>query len=77
MTTEHHSKELAVRLTEIRLKRGMSQAAVAAAVGLPFRVTVTKIENGQRAVSALELARLAALYRTTPNRLLKGLEVAP
>lgn len=68
---------LASRLLGRRRKAGLSQAAVASAVGLPFRVTMTEIEAGRRSVSALELARLAALYGTTPNRLLKGLEVAP
>lgn len=77
MPTDPLEAELAARLNKRRRKARLSQAAVAKAVGLPFRVTVTKIENGQRSVSALELARLAALYRTTPNRLLKGLEVTP
>lgn len=75
--TIHPFDELAARLKKRRIRAGLSQQDVANAVGLPFRVTVTEIEKGRRAVSALELARLAALYRTTPNRLLKGLEVAP
>jgi Zn-dependent peptidase ImmA (M78 family)/transcriptional regulator with XRE-family HTH domain len=40
----------------------MSQQAAADAVGVP-RTAITQMENGNRSVSTLELAKLAALYR--------------
>ena len=53
--------ELGRRLRAARVSRGLSQQAVAAALGLP-RTAVTGLEAGRRSVSTLELARLAELY---------------
>ena len=53
--------DLGRRLRAARVSRGLSQQAVAAALGLP-RTAVTGLEAGRRSVSTLELARLAELY---------------
>ncbi|NMO04516.1 helix-turn-helix transcriptional regulator [Gordonia sp. TBRC 11910] len=60
---------LAERLRSEREYLGMSQDQVARVLGLP-RAAVSAFETGRRKVSSGELARLAALYGTTPNRLL-------
>ncbi len=53
--------ELGRRLRVAREARGLSQRAVAEALGLP-RTAVTQLEAGKRAVSTLELSRLSELY---------------
>lgn len=68
-------RQLAVQLKEERDYLGLSQEQVAAALGIP-RAAVSAIETGRRKVSGLELARLASLFGTTPDRLL-GAEVIP
>jgi transcriptional regulator with XRE-family HTH domain len=60
---------LAERLRTEREYLGLSQDQVARALELP-RAAVSAYETGRRKVSSVELARLAALYGTTPNRLL-------
>lgn len=60
---------LASRLREEREYLGMSQDQVAAALSVP-RAAVSAFETGRRKVSSAELARLARLYGTTPDRLL-------
>lgn len=62
-------RELASRLREEREYLGMSQDQVAAALSLP-RAAVSAFETGRRKVSSAELAKLARLYGTTPDRLL-------
>ena len=52
---------LAERLREAREAHGLSQKEVAAALDVP-RSAVSKIESGRRAVSTLELTRMADLY---------------
>jgi transcriptional regulator with XRE-family HTH domain len=59
-------QELGRRLREAREYLGFSQSEVADALGLP-RPAISRFETGQRKVSVLELARLAALYRRTPD----------
>lgn len=54
--------ELGQRLRTIREERGLSQQAVADALGVP-RTAVTQIEAGNRSVSTLELTKLAKLYQ--------------
>ena len=54
--------EMSRRLREARELASISQANAAEALGLP-RTAVTQIEGGNRAVSTMELARLADLYR--------------
>lgn len=53
---------LGSRLRAVREARGLSQRAVADALGVP-RTAVTQIEAGNRSVSTLELTRLADCYR--------------
>jgi Zn-dependent peptidase ImmA (M78 family)/transcriptional regulator with XRE-family HTH domain len=53
--------ELGKRLRAARERLGLSQQAVADALGLP-RTAVTNMESGLRPVSTLELTRLAALF---------------
>lgn len=57
------------RLRVARERHGVSQQAAAEALGLP-RTAVTNIESGNRAVSTLELTRLARLYAQPIGRIL-------
>ena len=52
-------------MRQARTGRGLTQQAVAEFLGLP-RTAVTNLENGGRAVSTLELTRLAELYDRPP-----------
>ena len=56
-----NQEKLALRLKEARAAAGLTQEAVAAALGIP-RSAVAQIEAGNRAVSTLELGKLAELY---------------
>lgn len=53
--------QLGERLRVARERRGLSQQAVGDVLGLP-RTAVTNMETGKRAVSTLELTRLAKMY---------------
>ena len=55
------AEELGRRLRIAREARGLSQQAVADALGLP-RTAITQMEAGNRSVSTLELTKLAELY---------------
>ena len=55
------AEELGRRLREAREARGFSQQAAADALGLP-RTAITQMEAANRAVSTLELSKLAELY---------------
>src|SRR5579862_6704447 len=68
-------KELANRLREAREAQGISQMQVAEAIGLP-RTSITQIEAGNRAVSTLELTRLAKLYRHSVSYFLEDVPEA-
>lgn len=57
--------QLGDRLRAARDRRGLSQQAVAHALGLP-RTAITNMETGARAVSTLEITKLANLYGQTP-----------
>jgi len=59
-------KTLAGRLRQARESANVTQDEVAGTIGLP-RTALVQIENGSRAVSSLELARLALLYRREIN----------
>lgn len=54
-------KRLAERLRQAREAAGLSQGDVARELNLP-RPAISQIENGNRRVEALELARFAKLY---------------
>lgn len=61
--TEKIDREtLGKRLREAREYLGLSQDEVATHLGIP-RSALSNIERGQRGVDALELKRLAALYK--------------
>ncbi len=53
---------LGERLREARMYLGLKQEEVAQYLKIP-RTALTDIENGQRRVEAIELTRLARLYR--------------
>lgn len=59
--TDRERTALAERLRTAREAAGLSQEEVAQQLGLP-RPAISQIENGNRKVQALELARLAKLY---------------
>lgn len=67
--------QLGSRLRAARDRRGLSQQAVADALGLP-RTAITNIETGARAVSTLEMTKLADLYGQTPSYFLAANEQA-
>jgi Zn-dependent peptidase ImmA (M78 family)/DNA-binding XRE family transcriptional regulator len=54
-------EQIAARLRQLRESLGLTQAAVAAQLGV-HRPTISEIEAGRRAVTAEELYRLARLY---------------
>ncbi|MFC8524356.1 MULTISPECIES: helix-turn-helix transcriptional regulator [Micrococcaceae] len=55
-------KAVASRIREARESLGLTQEEVSSALGIP-RTSVHAMETGKRGVSALELRRLARLYR--------------
>ncbi|HEY5070411.1 MAG TPA: helix-turn-helix transcriptional regulator [Caulobacteraceae bacterium] len=59
---EAERRRLGDRLREARKYLGLKQEEVAAYLKIP-RTALTDIENGQRKVEAIELTRLAKLYR--------------
>ena len=59
---EQERRRLGDRLREARKYLGLKQEEVAAYLKIP-RTALTDIENGQRRVEAIELTRLARLYR--------------
>ena len=59
---EEERRRLGDRLKEARKYLGLKQEEVATYLKIP-RTALTDIENGQRRVEAIELARLAKLYR--------------
>lgn len=58
----YDQKNLAHRVRRLREAVGVTQEDVASELGIP-RTAVVQIENGSRAVSSLELARMAAIFR--------------
>src|SRR5258707_13816348 len=61
-TDAESRRRLADRLREARKYLGLKQEEVANYLKIP-RTALTDIENGQRRVEAIELTRLAKLYR--------------
>jgi Zn-dependent peptidase ImmA (M78 family)/transcriptional regulator with XRE-family HTH domain len=70
------TKQLGLRLRSARERRSLSQQMVAQALHLQ-RTAITNIEAGTRAVSTLELARLAGLYGCKPEMLLEPVAETP
>lgn len=60
--SEDARKILCERLRAAREYLGLSQEEVAQQVGLP-RPAISQIENGNRRIDAIELAKLAKLYQ--------------
>jgi Zn-dependent peptidase ImmA (M78 family)/transcriptional regulator with XRE-family HTH domain len=75
MEVRMDAAQLGSRLRAARDRRGLSQQAVADALGLP-RTAITNIETGARAVSTLEMTKLADLYGQTPAYFLAANEPA-
>lgn len=67
--------QLGKRLRDARERRGLSQQVVADALGLQ-RTAITNMESGVRAVSTLELTRLAELFGQPPALLLSPADEA-
>ena len=61
-------KQFLDRLRAARLAAGLTQAQVASALGKP-QSFVSKCENGERRVDAIEFADLAALYSASMEAL--------
>ena len=59
---DEERRRLGDRLREARKYLGLKQEEVATYLKIP-RTALTDIENGQRRVEAIELSRLAKLYR--------------
>ena len=64
-------KELGERISEVRVRIGLTQEQVASALGIS-RTGVTQIENGNRQVSSLELMKLSQLFKIDIRDLLEG-----
>jgi Zn-dependent peptidase ImmA (M78 family)/transcriptional regulator with XRE-family HTH domain len=65
MEARMDAAQLGDRLRAARERCGLSQQAVADALGLP-RTAITNMESGARTVSTLEITKLADLYGQTP-----------
>jgi len=63
---EDERRRLGDRLREARKYLGLKQEEVAAYLKIP-RTALTDIESGQRRVEAIELTRLARLYRQSAS----------
>ena len=61
------------RIASLRTARGLTQAALAGALGLEHKQVISSLEKGERGLKAPELARLAALFHVSPLVIL-GLE---
>ena len=68
--------ELGRKLREARELCGISQQVAADAIGVP-RTAITQIEGGNRAVSTLELSKLADLYRVPVARFFEEEDLDP
>lgn len=68
-------REIGTRLREAREYLELKQEEVAEAVGLS-RSALSLVENGRRKVDAVELARLAQVYRQ-PIEIFTGIAKAP
>jgi transcriptional regulator with XRE-family HTH domain len=73
--SENELEIVASRIREARESLGLTQEEVSSALGIP-RTSVHAMEAGKRGVSALELRRLARLYRRRVEWLL-GEDDAP
>lgn len=72
MDDDHARAKLGARLREAREAVGLSQAAVAPKVQIS-RSAISLLETGQRRITALELKRLAQLYKCSVDEILEDL----
>jgi transcriptional regulator with XRE-family HTH domain len=70
---DRSAQTLAMRLRDLREKRGLTQDEVAAYLGLGARAQVSYLESGKRRLLFLEGVALARLYRVPLSRLTEGL----
>lgn len=68
-------QQLGLRLREARKYLGLTQEDVARSL-LISRTALVEIENGQRKVEALELSRLAKLYRQPVSQFMDEADVS-
>ena len=68
--SEVDRQRLGTRLRDARNYLGFKQDEVAKALGIP-RTALSDIESGQRKVEAIELQRLAKLYRQSVSHFLE------
>ena len=68
MTITH--QKLGARIRQLRLDSGLSQTEVAEKIGLP-RQSLGLIESGERAVSGVEVAKIAALFSVSADSLVQ------
>ncbi len=66
-------QQLGLRLKEARKYLGLTQEEVARSISMS-RTALVEIENGQRKVEALELSRLAKIYRQPVSRFVEELD---
>lgn len=64
------NRKLGERIRRLRLVAGLSQAEVADLVGIP-RQSLGLIESGGRAVSGVEIAKIAALFSVSVHSILR------
>ena len=67
--------QLGARLAAARHAAGLSQRQVAAALGI-HQPSIVVIENGKRAITALELGQMARMYGISADDLLADRERA-
>ncbi len=68
--------EIGLRVRQAREAIGMPQAEVARGLGIN-RSSLSRIESGERAVSAVEIGRLARMLDRSPSYLLGATQAAP
>ena len=72
-----HSKEYKIflrRLTQAREDAGLTQADVASKFGKP-QSFVSKCEQGERTVDAIDLFRFANIYKISIEQLFEGIDI--
>jgi transcriptional regulator with XRE-family HTH domain len=64
----HIDEEVGARVRQYRLRKGLSQSALGAAIGVTFQ-QVQKYEKGTNAIATARLPRLCDVLGITPNDL--------
>lgn len=71
MTTHQDGEGLAARIRELREQRGLSQKALAEAAGFDAS-TMSRIESGERGLSAGDIVALARAFQVDVGDLLRA-----